>query len=1138
MAISNDIALFRYSPDNIDKDSLKKLSVSDSRQKLFKNTLEEIKSAAANKTPRYYLVIGPRGIGKSHFLTLLYYEIQEKMDSLLIPVKFAEEEYSIFTVIDLFKRILEEIPQEYKIILPSDYLKKSDDELFDFLLSTLREIAKTSNKQFIVFIENLNDILKQMDINEIRKFRSVLHQEEIFFIIGSSPIIFPGITEYQEPFYNFFQTIHLKELKNSEIKEMMINIAILEKNEKFLNKISHFDSKIKGISPLIGGSPRLVLLFYELIAREDFDNIEKTVFKIIDEHTPYYQEIIQQFSGQKKKIFDTLLTAPTPLTPTDIAQKTRIDINVVNTQLRRLEKERHVISRSIKKRTSYYVREQLFRFWREMRQPFGKHRVSLFIEFLKLYYTTQERRERFKSKFDLLVAGDKTVIKDVCYYIETLPVKCKFEFLPQITEKINELGSYENVAQHIQKIKYDLTEYENKFIGGAADQFEKKMYDDALISLNKCLNFDPLNGEALKLKARTLEKLGKPDEAIDILDNLIKRNSNDADILKLKGRILLRINKFDEALSLFNKTLELVPGDEEALYYKVGSLGELNKLEEANKIINKSLAIDPEKVTTLISQGFILTKSGKNEDAYNVFTKILKISPENIFLKKFIAHTFADLGKNSEAITVCDSILAQNPTDTETQLLKSHLLEIIGKIEDSFEIIDQILERDPDNEEALQIKGRGLGDLGQFKKAIDIFNKKLELNPNDEVALAYKGCALGETSQFEEALDIFNKMLDINPNNEEALIWKGRALTELGKNEDALNILNKVLTSNPSNEDALFFKGLALAEIGKLEDSLDIFNKALEYNPNNFNAINEKILVLRRINKNEEALKFVNERLENCPDDESKLLFYKAGLLYDLSKNVEAIKIINDLIKTVPSDSIYRLKAGILSQLEDNDEAINSINMAIQMNPNSDTCKLDKAKILFNSKKYDEDIQYINEIFDKIKLKDVTIVLKLILIDSYIQINKNVEALFEIEQFTDYVPKAQPKELEHYYELILELALAELNSGNQNTGIKLINRVFFSSNLDDTKLKTYAIDFINNAIDTGNVLVINAIIEELIKIKGQDFTILLKPFLDALNIIKGKKTSYYNSNLQVEEREIVSEIVKRITQSDELQFPK
>ena len=381
-------------------------------------------------------------------------------------------------------------------------------------------------------------------------------------------------------------------------------------------------------------------------------------------------------------------------------------------------------------------------------------------------------------------------------------------------------------------------------------------------------------------------------------------------------------------------------------------------------------------------------------------------------------------------------------------------------------------------------------------------------------------------------------MLDINPNNEEALIWKGRALTELGKNEDALNILNKVLTSNPSNEDALFFKGLALAEIGKLEDSLDIFNKALEYNPNNFNAINEKILVLRRINKNEEALKFVNERLENCPDDESKLLFYKAGLLYDLSKNVEAIKIINDLIKTVPSDSIYRLKAGILSQLEDNDEAINSINMAIQMNPNSDTCKLDKAKILFNSKKYDEDIQYINEIFDKIKLKDVTIVLKLILIDSYIQINKNVEALFEIEQFTDYVPKAQPKELEHYYELILELALAELNSGNQNTGIKLINRVFFSSNLDDTKLKTYAIDFINNAIDTGNVLVINAIIEELIKIKGQDFTILLKPFLDALNIIKGKKTSYYYSNLQVEEREIVSEIVKRITQSDELQFPK
>jgi len=59
-----------------------------SREKLLENLVREIEDASKNETPRFYLMVGPRGIGKSHFLTLLYYEIENKVTSL-IPIKLA-----------------------------------------------------------------------------------------------------------------------------------------------------------------------------------------------------------------------------------------------------------------------------------------------------------------------------------------------------------------------------------------------------------------------------------------------------------------------------------------------------------------------------------------------------------------------------------------------------------------------------------------------------------------------------------------------------------------------------------------------------------------------------------------------------------------------------------------------------------------------------------------------------------------------------------------------------------------------------------------------------------------------------------------------------------------------------------------
>lgn len=57
--------------------------------------------------------------------------------------------------------------------------------------------------------------------------------------------------------------------------------------------------------------------------------------------------------------------------------------------------------------------------------------------------------------------------------------------------------------------------------------------------------------------------------------------------------------------------------------------------------------------------------------------------------------------------------------------------------------------------------------------------------------------------------------------------------------------------------------------------------------------------------------------------------------------------------------------------------------------------------------------------------------------------------------------------------------------------------------------------------------------DEVIKLKGDEYRELIRPIISAIEIIEAKDMQKYY-NFQVEEREIVADIVRTITRSDEL----
>jgi tetratricopeptide (TPR) repeat protein len=625
MATTSNLILYRYSPENMPQEILRKLFVG--REKILKSMVKEIENSARKKTSRFFLIVGPRGIGKSHFLVLLFHEINNKLGSLLIPIKLREEEYSVYRASDLFLRVLEEKKEDTKEIL----LLANEDEILHAAIEKLKLISKRDGKRYIIFIENLHELFKQLDLKELQKLRSIFQKYDFFSVVASAPMIFPGISEHDEPFYNFFQIQFLSEFSLEEIKELIQKIAEAEKNKKFLDDFKKYEPKIHGMSHLTGGSPRLVILFYEMIARGELENIENAFFKIIDEHTPYYQEIFQLLTGQKRRIFDAVISSDAPITPKQISEVTRLDLPTVTTQLRRLEQDGYVISRPMGRSTKYEVRERLFRLWREMRQPLGKKRVSILLEFLHYWYTSEERKELFKTKFKMLGAGEKNVLKYLCYITETLPHKFKIEARLKLTPKLIEFGEHEEAAYEIQSLKETAAQFGDKDLEGKIPlhegnlHFSEKRYEEALEAFKNaveifpkdevfiestieiCFNFalEELEagnrGNSIKFMkvVHEISKGLKEDKVAMLTINFLKSaaDSGDIQIVKVAVDEIIKLygNKYEERIKPIIKAIEIVETKDIQKYYNL----QIEEREIVGDVVKKITGSDellPEEI--------------------------------------------------------------------------------------------------------------------------------------------------------------------------------------------------------------------------------------------------------------------------------------------------------------------------------------------------------------------------------------------------------------------------------------------------------------------------------------------------------------------------------------------------------------
>jgi tetratricopeptide (TPR) repeat protein len=566
--------IFSFTPSLMNAADLESIFVQ--REAIAADLVDRIRESVLTPTKHHSLIIGARGMGKTHLVSLVYHRIQvmaDLQDRILIAW-LREEEWGITSFLKLLLRIL-------RAIDPSDPAIQQRIEALYGLSSAEAEQAAMSllieiigDRTLLLITENLDDLFKGLGEQGQQQLRAFLQNSGCCTILATAPRLFNGVQSRTKPFYGFFRPVRLQELTAAEAVQLLIQIASLREQTELVSflKTPMGKARVQAVEHLAGGNPRIYVIFAEFLSRESLEELVQPFMALLDALTPYYQSRMQYLSAQQREIVEFLCDRKFPATVKDIAQRCFITSQTTSSQLKELKEKGYVKVESIGRESFYALQEPLMRICLGMKKE-RDSTLKFMVDFLRAWYSKSELYELHQQVSDEFMR----------------------EYLDLALQKSNAIEQDPRIAIYLEQIKdcfsrdlfNEALQYTQKLIvvrGSVKDWIRQgivlyrlNQVNEALTSCNNALAIESDNKIALVMSTLLCRLLGYDSdirrldgELLATYNRLIEINPNDFSSIVGKAELLLETNQWNEGIEAMKNVLnhfqlspESYPGDME-----------------------------------------------------------------------------------------------------------------------------------------------------------------------------------------------------------------------------------------------------------------------------------------------------------------------------------------------------------------------------------------------------------------------------------------------------------------------------------------------------------------------------------------------------------------------------------------------
>ncbi len=365
----------------------------------------------------------------------------------------------------------------------------------------------------------------------------------------------------------------------------------------------------------------------------------------------------------------------------------------------------------------------------------------------------------------------------------------------------------------------------------AIEFFNAKLYDNALVSCNEALKYDPENVDYYKIKIDILFATKQHDEITICYDEQLKRTPANYNLHQGKCEALIKLRRIDEAVTYWDKMIAQNPKNGVLYLCKGNTLMRLLRFKDALISYDLALGLRLQEAVIYSLKGTCHFKLGEYQKSIEYYDKVLMLNTTDSLAHYNKGNALFRLRQFSKALICQTTALRFSPDHPDFITAKALLYfimneyaqaEQVGRVLMSMPVLPLIFIND---------RANILYRLGRFSEAAEFFNKFLSVNIDPAIsdywAVAKAVCSTYLTPQEGQLLlaRFASKKVPLSPS-----LFNILNPGQVNRKDSKQTAANSTATASMNTDHRIASNAIVMSAQKDLQET----TPSKTYNPNDF----------------------------------------------------------------------------------------------------------------------------------------------------------------------------------------------------------------------------------------------------------------------------------------------------------------